>query len=300
MEKTTHVTSELNINNIKSFLEDIESFIFDCDGVLWRADEAVENAAQTIAFLREQGKKVIFLTNNSTKTRNDFLHKIKSFGIDCNIDEVFSSSYGAQVYLSKINFQQKLFMIGEKGLEEELRPLGLEIIKNFEKTNDGIDNVQHIEPDHSIGAVIIGMDTSYTYQKGVYAHKLLAENPNILFIATNTDPSYPVKNGKSLPGAGSIVTMIATSTGRKPNAIMGKPEQLLLDLILESHSLNRAKTCVVGDRMDTDILFGVRGNTKTLLVYTGVTKKEELPSFEYQPQYDTRTIGDLFTLFQKL
>lgn len=138
------------------------------------------------------------------------------------------------------------------------------------------------------------MDTQLTFQKATYAHMCIKEIEGCLFIATNPDTSYPVKNEKTLPGAGSIVAMIQTSTGVKPITI-GKPETLLLDVILKKDNLNPERTLFVGDRLDTDIAFAVNGGIRSLLVLTGISKLNEINNIDSKinPNYYTNTIADL-------
>ncbi|EGC35089.1 hypothetical protein DICPUDRAFT_152608 [Dictyostelium purpureum] len=282
------------LNNVKEFVNSIDTFIFDCDGVLWLGSTIVEKAVETLQYLRALKKDIKFVTNNSTKTREQFMEKIKSYGIECYLNEIYGSSFGTAIYLNKIGFNnKKVFIIGEYGLQKELNDQNIQTVKEVTRLNDGIDNVQNIQVESDIGAVVVGMDTCLTYQKAVYAHKAIVEN-NALFIATNTDTSYPIKNGKSIPGAGSIVSMISTSTAKQP-IIIGKPETLLLDLIIEKDKLNRERTCMIGDRLDTDILFGINGNIKTLLVLTGISKLEEIsqPNSPIIPNYYTDTVSDL-------
>ncbi|EAL65021.1 hypothetical protein DDB_G0284737 [Dictyostelium discoideum AX4] len=291
-------STKIDEENKKSFIDSIDTFIFDCDGVLWIADTIVPGAIETLNYLRQTlGKKILFVTNNSTKTRQQFLEKIKSFNIEAFIDEVYGSSYGAAIYLNQINFPKetkKVFIIGEHGLEKELNDQNFKTIKEINKLKDGLDSVQNTAIDKDVGAVIVGMDTQLTFQKATYAHMCIKEIEGCLFIATNPDTSYPVKNEKTLPGAGSIVAMIQTSTGVKPITI-GKPETLLLDVILKKDNLNPERTLFVGDRLDTDIAFAVNGGIRSLLVLTGISKLNEINNIDSKinPNYYTNTIADL-------
>lgn len=107
-----------------------------------------------------------------------------------------------------------------------------------------------------------------------------------------TDATYPLA-GALFPGTGSLLSVLTFSLGRKPDAVLGKPSQNMLDTILRRFSLNPDKTCMVGDRLDTDILFGKRGGVKTILVLSGVTGKDEWEGHEVQADYVADVIGDL-------
>ncbi|KYQ92264.1 putative 4-nitrophenylphosphatase [Tieghemostelium lacteum] len=305
--KNTATSLDLNIGLRDDVIKSIKTFIFDADGVLFNTTKPVEGAAETLKSLRALGKNIRFVTNNSTKTRQQFLDKLVGMGFECYIDEVYGSSYGAGYYLKSIKYDKKVFIIGEQGLEKELLSQDIKIVKyedtvNFTAIKPGIENVEHIEIDNEIGAVVMGMDTAISYQKLVYGHKVLVENKDTMFIATNTDATYPVKNNKTLIGSGSLLAILINSTGRQP-VVIGKPEPLLLDLIIERDQLKREETCMIGDRLDTDILFGIRGNIKTMLVYTGIEKEQsildrkknaESDSNLYLPNYTISSIGNLF------
>jgi len=129
--------------------------------------------------------------------------------------------------------------------------------------------------DSGIGAVVVGMDRYLNYTKIAFALHHLNTFTDCLFIATNTDEVLPC-NGFLLPGSGSIVKMLETCYQKKNPIICGKPEEQLLNLIIEEHSMDKNRTIIVGDNLKTDILWGLQGNVTTLLVFTGVTTKELL------------------------
>eukprot|EP01132_Coremiostelium_polycephalum_P010034 gene10034-12303_t len=286
MQEQTNNTSKLYNDNKSSFLESINTFVFDCDGVLWAGNSVIQGAVEALAYLRSLGKKIRFVTNNSTKSR-------------AQLDEVIGSSYGAAYYLKKINFTRKVYVIGEYGIEKEFTDAGIQYTKEFNQSSgSGFDGFKNLDVDPTIGAVVVGMDTSLSYAKCVYAHLCLTgKNSDNLFIATNPDTTFPMDRGITIPGAGSIVSMIKTCTNRKP-IMIGKPENLLLDIIVERDSLDRSQVCMVGDRLDTDIDFGLKGNIKTLLVLTGITTQSDIDNNIFgqsniHPHYYTNSIADL-------
>ena len=66
----------------KPLVDSVETFIFDCDGVIWKGDSLIEGVPETIAMLRAMGKRLIFVTNNSTKSRAGYLKKFLSLGLE--------------------------------------------------------------------------------------------------------------------------------------------------------------------------------------------------------------------------
>ncbi|GAA5856043.1 hypothetical protein JCM3766R1_002924, partial [Sporobolomyces carnicolor] len=217
-------------------------------------------------------------------------------------DEIFTSAYAAAAYLKnvlKFPDDKKAYVIGEKGLEEELDAVG---IKHSGGT-DPEDNVfvdlmdfSSITQDSEVGAVVCGLDMHFNYKKIAKAHRYLRENEGCLFIATNLDSTFPT-HGSVYPGAGSTIAPLRCCVGRDP-LVIGKPENAMLESIVTSFGLDKSKTIMVGDRLDTDIQFGNRGGIDTLMVLTGVNQRAD---FEKEgavavPTFVVEGLGDFAVL----
>lgn len=316
-------------------LQDIDTVLFDCDGVLWRGNEMVPGADHTLTELRNmvcrrrscplrptfsafmfpfprshsssqpripahtrewpQGKQVLFVTNNSAKSRAQYLSKFSGFGISAAVHEVFSSAFATAAFLRSRNFAGKVYIIGDVGIALELDEVGIRHIDSWELFGSSMlsrDELESMPIDAEIGAVVVGIDTQFSYTKMAYAVRCLHANPNVLLIATNTDATLPVPGGV-LPGGGSVVAAVSTAAQRAP-LVMGKPEPLLLDIAIAQCKLDPARTLMVGDKIDTDILFGLRGGLKTLLVLSGVTTRAELDrSVDIRPHYVLSSVADM-------
>jgi len=207
--------------------------------------------------------------------------------------------------------KKKVFIIGEKSIGDELDEVGIKY-RGIE-TMFGLKNIDEVaeqtEVDPEVGAVVIGLDPYVTYSKLAFAHNQLMKDKSCLFLATNTDSVLPVP-GKTLPGSGSLVSSLMKSTGKEP-IVLGKPPQNLMKLIIQSCKIDPKRTCMVGDRLDTDISFGIDGNLgATLLVLTGVvgpewmekdlgkksTEKPEISEPEIFPSHVIPSLGDLHVL----
>jgi phosphoglycolate phosphatase len=299
----SNTTVNLSENNIESFLDSIDTFLLDCDGVLWRGKEVIPGVIETLEYLRKIGKHLIFVTNNSTKSREDYKKTIEGYGIAVKKEEIFSSSFATAAYLDSIKFDKKAYIIGGSGIGQELTEVGISWrgIDEHTKIQDNVQEILKSEIDPEIGAIITGLDPHLTYWKLSYAFMAFQQNKNCLFIATNTDSTYPVSEGVILPGGGVMVEAFATATGKRPDFVCGKPEQSFLDLIVQRCKLNRSRTCMVGDRLETDILFGNKGQLKSLLVMTGIATKEQLEdeSLNIKPQFLTSAFPDLLSFHSK-
>ncbi|OAA58412.1 4-nitrophenylphosphatase [Niveomyces insectorum RCEF 264] len=325
---------------IADFLDRFDTFLVDCDGVLWSGEHVFDGIPETIQFLHSQasgsaplthppGKRTIFVTNNSTKSRVEYHAKLTSKGIPCTVDDIFGSAYSAAVYIARIlrlpPHRNKVFVLGEAGIEAELRSEGVPYIggtdpayRRLGMTPDdfaGIADGSHLDP--AVGAVLAGLDFHVDYYKLAHAHAYLRgdhvrgnddsnnangetnqnnENTNrAVFLATNMDSTLPMYYSL-FPGAGSAtVVALAHMTGVEPLSL-GKPSQAMLDAVEGRFSLDRARTCMIGDRLNTDIQFGVQGRLGgTLAVLTGVSSKAdwEKPEAPAVPAYYVDSLSDL-------
>lgn len=226
--------------------------IFDLDGTLYRGAEPTPGAVETLAELRRRGTHLKFLTNNSAKTPSDLVAKLHQMGIAADPEDIFTSATGAAFSLKgQVDWA---FTVGEHGLSNALWNAGI-----------------YKGPADGPGAVVVGICRHFTYELMNQALQVLLD-PDVRFVATNTDATYPLEQGRVEPGAGSIVAAIATCSGRTPEVI-GKPSPFMIDLILSQAGVSPKDCLVVGDRLDTDIEAGHRAGCETHLVLCGVTRE---------------------------
>ncbi|KAF2461566.1 HAD-like domain-containing protein [Lineolata rhizophorae] len=271
---------------IDQFIDQFDTFLFDCDGVLWSGDHLFPGTAEVLDKLRSQGKRLVFVTNNSTKSRADYKKKFDKLGIPCKEEEVFGSSYSAAIYISRILRlappKNKVFVLGESGIEHELASEGVPFVggtspslrRDIEPEDFGsIADGSALDPD--VGAVLLGLDFHVNYLKLSHAFAYLQRGAR--FLATNVDSTLPAAHSL-FPGAGSVGAPVVKAYGAEPVAF-GKPSQAMMDAIEGKFQLDRKRTCMVGDRLNTDIQFGIEGGLGgTLMVLTGVSKKDEFLS----------------------
>ncbi|KAF4379166.1 hypothetical protein G4B88_010560 [Cannabis sativa] len=281
MNSSSPSTHQLSAHNIGDLIDSVDAFLFDCDGVIWKGDSLIDG-----------GKKLVFVTNNSTKSRSQYAKKFQSLGISVNQDEIFSSSFAAAMFLKVRKFPQdkKVYVIGGEGILEELQLAGFTGLggpEDGEKTAELKPN-SLFEHDKSVGAVVVGLDPRINYYKLQYGTLCIRENPGCLFIATNRDSVGHMTNLQEWPGAGCMVAAICGSTQKEP-IVVGKPSTFMMDFLLERYNISCSRMCMVGDRLDTDILFGQNAGCKTLLVLSGVTTLPTLedPSNTILPDYYT-------------
>lgn len=285
---------------LPELIDGVDVFIFDCDGVIWRGDSLIDGIPETLAKLRALGKKMFFVTNNSTKSRAGYKKKFDSLGLDIPAEEIFSSSFAAAAYLEQTKFKEtgkKVYIIGEIGICDELDLIDVPWCGGPEDTGKSPDMGPGGKLDHDkdIGAVIVGFDRHVNYFKIQTAQLSINENPGCEFIATNLDAVTHLTDAQEWAGNGSMVGAIKGCTGQEPT-VVGKPSPLMIDYLCDKLGLERNKICMVGDRLDTDILFGTDNGLKSLLVLSGVTSEEKLLSEENKitPDYYADSIADFF------
>ena len=240
-------------------LKDIRLAIFDLDGVIYRGSNAVPGVANIIKTLKSLSIRVVFNSNNSTLTRKMYVEKLKKFQITSTIDDIFTSAYIAAEEISKIKPHANIYIIGEKGLKEELKAQKHQIYES-------------VKDPRIIDFVVVGLDRNFDYKKLSVAQNCISQG-HAQFYATNTDATLP-DNDSELPGAGCMVAALQTCTSQKPDRIFGKPSPLGIEMILKKTKIEKQNAVIFGDRLDTDILAGNRASLKTVLVLTGVTTKK--------------------------
>ncbi|GMG20197.1 unnamed protein product [Ambrosiozyma monospora] len=293
-------------DQVESILSKYDTFLFDCDGVLWLGNTLLPKVMETLNMLRSHNKKVIFVTNNSTKSRQDYVQKFDKFGLKVNKEEIFGSAYASAIYISEIlqlPKDKKVWIMGQKGIETELHEVGYETLGGSDpKLNETLDlddkencPVYHLDPN--VGAVVCGLETNINYHRMAMALQYL-QKPEVEFVATNIDSTFPT-HGLKMPGAGSCIEAVAFAAGRTPVSC-GKPNPGMMDAICKSHKIDRSRSIMVGDRLNTDMKFGRDGGLATLLVLTGIETVENVKKLEEQeqPTYYADKLGDLFELLQ--
>jgi phosphoglycolate/pyridoxal phosphate phosphatase family enzyme len=283
----------------QQWISGIDAFLLDCDGVLWRGDAAIPGAHEMIALMRSLGKRVVFVTNNSTKSRDTYVKKLASQGIPATVDEIVTSAWATVAYMKNEKIAGKVYYVGEAGLGQELKNEGYEAFGL--EHGDVKDLPNPFTVDHDVKAVVVGLDRNISYYKLAYATACVRQIPGCRFIGTNPDPTFPV-DGAILPGGGTLVKTIECAVGRAPEAVVGKPSQDLLKTVLATYNLDPARTCMVGDRLSTDIAFGRLGGLQTLLVLTGVTHESELADIElpeFVPHHYVQSVDVLNQLHKK-
>lgn len=268
-------------DRVMDFLSRFDYILTDCDGVLYVNDDAVPGVPQALNKLRAMGKKIVFATNNSTKTREEMMKKLKKLGYEANMDELFPTSYSTAVYLDSLSFQRKVFVVGMSGISRELQKVGIESfgVGSDPTPSSWTPGMCDIELEPNVGAVVVGFDNQISFSKLARACSY-AKQKDCLLIASNADETFPHPNPKVVvPGPGAYVAAIEAVTGKEAIAL-GKPYTYFFDCIKLVHpDIDSKRTVMIGDRLTTDMVFGRNNNLKTLFVQSGLGTMEEMTNF---------------------
>jgi 4-nitrophenyl phosphatase len=239
----------------------LSAYIFDLDGVLWRGSEPIEGAVEAVQRLRGAGKRILYCTNNSSKTPREYAERLRGMGLELEDEDVLTSSWAAAVYLSaQFTGPYSVFVIGEEGLDSALQKGGARIVPEHD-----------VDGDTRVDCVVVGIDRSFNYERLNLAQQLILRGAQ--FVATNRDATYPVENGV-VPGSGAIVAAVEAASGTTP-VVIGKPRPAMLQLALDRFNLKAETTAMVGDRLDTDIAAARNAGLLALFVATGVTTPDQ-------------------------
>jgi 4-nitrophenyl phosphatase len=278
------MTNTVNKKSLNSF----KLYIFDMDGVIFKGTEIIPKVKSTIEQLYATNKKVVFFTNNSTLTPEDYIEKLGSMGIKSSYNQILTSSLISAKSIKEIYKEPaSAYCVGENGLSEALKSCDISILNEKYSDDEIIKN-----PEIKSSFVIAGLDRQLTYKKISAASLIISRGSD--FYATNGDTSLPSNYG-FMPGAGAIVSTIATATGKQPAKIFGKPSPTGIKQILKQFDVSKENAIMVGDRPETDILCGIRAEINTALVLTGVINKDNVSSIQedHKPAYIIEDLSKL-------
>mmetsp|Transcript_12650 Transcript_12650/g.23077 ORF Transcript_12650/g.23077 Transcript_12650/m.23077 type:complete len:349 (+) Transcript_12650:80-1126(+) len=258
--------------------KDYQSFLFDCDGVVYRVSDKIPGATESIQWLQSQGKRCLFVTNSSGRDRESMRAKLSTvLGMELETDQMVPSCFTAASFIKDNHPNvKKALVIGDAGVVSELEKIGVECIggpADHGKTAawDEAD-IENYEIDPDVGAVVVGMCTNFTYGMVAKANLYLL-NPDVVFVSTNQDPYDVLRNGRPQPAAGVMVRALE-AVAERPATNVGKPSKYLGEMLKEKLGVDPAKAVFVGDRLDTDIEFGLNNGVDTALVLSGCSTGE--------------------------
>ena len=246
-------------------IKNMKLYLFDMDGTLYLGSRLYDFTIELLAEIKRTGGKYLFITNNSSKSVNDYVKKLAAMGIQATREDFMTSSQATAYYLHKHHEGKKLYVCGTESLKEELRSEGFTVTTELSE----------------VECIVMGFDTELTFQKLHDVSYLLLTQPELPYIATNPDLVCPTEFG-SVPDCGSVCIGIKNATGKEP-IVIGKPSPLMPQLAMDKLGVAPESTCVVGDRIYTDVRSGLAAGCVGILVLSGETTLEILNASDVKP-----------------
>ena len=249
-------------------------FLLDMDGTIYNENTLFDGTKEFLSYLKENEIQYVFITNNSSRSVEDYVCKLRTMGIEATKEDFFTSTQASIVYLQDKYTNKKIYVQGTASLIKELCEGKIHVSTDVEE---------------DIDAVLVGFDTELTSEKLRKTSELLTRK--LPFIATNPDLACPVHFG-FIPDCGSICQMLTNATGQQPLYI-GKPNSLMVDLAMDKFSCNKEETVVVGDRLYTDIATGINSNVTAVCVLSGEAAVDDIVNGNIKPTFTFQSIKEI-------
>jgi NagD protein len=262
-------------------LKNLRLVALDMDGTIYKGSTLFPFTLKFLDDMKSLGIRYIFLTNNPSKSTQDYLTHLAKIGVPATKDELYTSGE-ATIDFIRFNHPdwKRLFILGTPSLISEFEAAG------YVSTPDSAD----ARPD----AVIVSFDRSLTYERLCRAAWWVKEG--LPYIATNPDKVCPTDQPVVLVDCGSICAAIELAAGRKPDVVIGKPAPRMLECIMQRYGLKPEQVAMVGDRLYTDVAMAKNTGALGVLVLSGETQREDLAHSDFQPDLVVKDISELGAL----
>ncbi|HEP1532210.1 TIGR01457 family HAD-type hydrolase [Streptococcus pyogenes] len=241
-----------------------KGYLIDLDGTIYQGKNRIPAGERFIKRLQERGIPYLLVTNNTTRTPEMVQSMLTNqFHVETGIETIYTATMATVDYMNDMNRGKTAYVIGETGLKSAIAAAG------------------YVEELENPAYVVVGLDSQVTYE--TLAIATLAIQKGALFIGTNPDLNIPTERGL-MPGAGALNALLEAATRVKP-VFIGKPNAIIMNKSLEVLGIQRSEAVMVGDNYLTDIMAGIQNDIATILVTTGFTRPEEVPTLPIQPDH---------------
>ena len=259
-------------------LKKIRCFVLDMDGTIYLGNRLFPFTPAFLQAVKKSGREFCYFTNNSSKNAAAYLQKLASMGIPTTPEKMLISNGVIIDWLNRNHPGKSVYLVGTPELEEAFRLGGIAL------------------NDHNPDAVVLGFDTTLTYEKLEKACRFVREGKP--FYGVNPDFNCPVENG-FIPDCGSMAALIQASTGVTPE-FFGKPSRHTLEYLLKHTGCREEELAVIGDRLYTDIKIAQGTAVTSILVLTGETQLQDLENSPVQPDMICKSLEELTELLEGL
>ncbi|XP_071438613.1 uncharacterized protein [Hetaerina americana] len=267
----------LSIEEMKTFLCSFDTIVLDCDGVVWMPGKTFPRTDHVIKRLRELGKKIIFFSNNSLSTREEYLAKFAKHGIPIEKADIVIPSVVAGDYLKSKNFKKKVYLVGSDASQKEMESFGISIVRESSALAEPsimelLNAMSKMDPD--VGAVVMDLDVNINYLKMMKGVAYL-KDPNSILLATATEYKIPFAGTLNFIGPGYFSDTVKSVSGKEP-IVMGKPSIIGGEYLQKVHCIVPKRTLMIGDTISHDIGFASNCGFISLMVLSGVNTLDDI------------------------
>jgi len=252
-------------------------FVLDMDGTFYLGDDLFPGSLPFLDAVKRAGCDHLFLTNNSSKTSDQYVEKLQRLGVDAQPGDVLTSGDATIELLRKEGRWKRLYLVATRAVERQFEAAG------FELTADSPD------------AVVLTYDTTIDYEKLTTFCLLVREGRP--YVATHPDFNCPSPAGP-LPDIGAFMALVEASAERRPDMIVGKPMPGILEAAMIRKGATKEQTMMIGDRLYTDVECGLATGATAALVLTGETTREMLAASDTKPDLVLESLADLTTILR--
>ena len=253
-------------------LAPVRCFLLDMDGTVYLGERLLPGALRFLQLLQARGLRHTFLTNNSSKDARQYVEKLNRLGLPATLAQVLTSGAATARYLHGQRPGARVFVVGTPSLEAEFAARG------FSLTSDAPD------------VAVLGFDTTLTYAKLWKLCDLVSAG--VPYLATHPDLVCPTETG-TMPDIGALIAAVRAATSREPDHIIGKPNRLMAEMAAQRAGVPLSALAMVGDRLYTDIALGAAAGIPAILLLSGETRAEDVPTAQHPPDFIFPDIGAL-------
>ncbi len=258
-------------------LAQVRCWLLDMDGTITLGEEALPGAAP---FFKAIGQTpYVFLTNNSSHSKSHYLARLARLGIAAGPEQVLTSTDALAMYLQSLQAKDKpitVYPVGTPGFEEDLRAAGIKLEKRR---------------GQPIDYVILAFDTSLVYEKLDLACDYI--RAGVPYLATNPDLVCPLAGGKVLPDCGALIAYMEACTGVSPKRVIGKPETVMIEMVMARYGYAKADLAMVGDRIYTDLASAKNAGILSVVVLSGEASAADVAAASLVPDYVFADVAEL-------
>ena len=250
-------------------------WLFDMDGTIYLGNQVFPGTVPLFTEIRRRGARYMLVTNNSSKSVETYVEKVRKMGIQAAPEDFYTSVDATIQYLREKHPGALVYVQATRTCVEQLRAGGIRVTEDL---------------DRSAEVVLVGFDTELTFEKLNRTSEMLTGFQGA-YLATNLDFVCPTEYGY-VPDCGSMCIGLKYATGLEPTVI-GKPEPTMLEMALKLTGYAKEDAVMIGDRLYTDIASGVNADIDTIAVLSGEASFEEILAYDKQPRWIFRDVSHI-------